>query len=113
MVSSLRQVYQLKVQLKGIRLPIWRRILIADVAPLDVFHHAVQISMGWTNSHLHQFMDGKRRYGLVDPEYGMDWDDDLLDESNQRKSVYCELTLNQFYTFFHELKRAHSLMGAM
>ena len=38
---------------------------------------------------------------------------DLLDESNQRKSVYCELTLNQFYQFFHELKRAHSLMHAM
>jgi len=100
LVSSLRQVYQLKVQLKGIRLPIWRRILIADVAPLDVFHHAVQISMGWTNSHLHQFIDGKRRYGLVDPEYGMDWDDDLLDESNFKvKDLFSEVGDSVLYEY--------------
>ena len=36
---------------------------------------------------------------------------DLLDEDNQRKSIYVELTLNEFYTFFHELKRAYALMG--
>ena len=35
---------------------------------------------------------------------------DLLDEQNQRKSVYVELSLNQFYQFFHEMKRAHNLM---
>ena len=38
---------------------------------------------------------------------------DLLDEQNQRKSLYIELSLNQFYQFFHELKRAYNLMGAM
>ncbi|CDW77877.1 comm domain-containing protein 7 [Stylonychia lemnae] len=35
---------------------------------------------------------------------------DLLNEQNQREAVYTELTLEQFYQFFHELKRAHSLM---
>ena len=38
---------------------------------------------------------------------------DLLNEQNQRESVYVELSLNQFYTFFHELKRAYNLMNAM
>ena len=36
---------------------------------------------------------------------------DLLDEDNGRKSVYVELSLNQFYSFFHELKKAYSLMS--
>jgi hypothetical protein len=35
---------------------------------------------------------------------------DLLNEKNEREAVYTELTLEQFYQFFHELKRAHSLM---
>ena len=38
---------------------------------------------------------------------------DLLNEQNQRESVYVELSLTQFYTFFHELKRAYNLMNAM
>ena len=38
---------------------------------------------------------------------------DLLDESNSLKSIYVELSLSQFYTFFHELKRAYSLMSTI
>ena len=38
---------------------------------------------------------------------------DLLDTDNKRKSVYVELTLNQFYQFFHELKKAYNLMSTM
>lgn len=82
MVSNLREVYQLKVQLKGVRPPIWRRFLVSNTATLEEFHHTIQIVMGWTNSHLHQFISGKARYGMVDPEFGMGWDDDLQDELN-------------------------------
>lgn len=82
MVTRLRQIYQIKVQLKGIRPPIWRRLLVADVAPLDELHHTLQIAMGWTNAHLHQFVSGRLRYGMVDPEFEMDWDRHLLDESD-------------------------------
>jgi len=82
MVSNLREVYQLKVQLKGIRPPIWRRFLVSNTSTLEDFHHTIQIVMGWTNSHLHQFISGKSRYGMVDPEFGMDWDDELQDELN-------------------------------
>ena len=82
MVSNLRETYQLKVQLKGIRPPIWRRFLISNTSTLEDFHHTIQIVMGWTNSHLHQFTSGKSRYGMVDPEFGMDWDDDLQNELN-------------------------------
>jgi len=65
--------------------------LISSTSSLEDLHHAIQISMGWTNSHLHQFMANKRRYGLVDPEFGMDWDDDLLDESGFKvKDVLAE-----------------------
>lgn len=35
---------------------------------------------------------------------------DLLNERNEREALYTELSLEQFYAFYHELKRAHSLM---
>lgn len=35
---------------------------------------------------------------------------DLLNQRNEKESVYAELTLQQFYSLFHELKRAHTLM---
>ena len=38
---------------------------------------------------------------------------DLLTEQNKRESIYVELSLNQFYTFFHELKRAYTLMNTL
>lgn len=82
MVSHLREVYQLKIQLKGISPPIWRRFLVLNTSALEDLHHTIQIVMGWTDSHLHQFICGKSRYGIIDPEFGADWDDDLENELN-------------------------------
>ena len=55
-------IYQLKITLKGIEPPIWRRIQIEDCS-LDQLHAHIQAAMGWTNSHLHQFEIGGVRYG--------------------------------------------------
>lgn len=38
---------------------------------------------------------------------------EVLNAQNQKEQHYCELTLDQFYTFFHELKRAYSLMEVL
>ena len=39
---------------------IWRRIQIQSDVLLSDFHRILQTTMGWTNSHLHQFIkDGK------------------------------------------------------
>jgi hypothetical protein len=59
------RLYQFKITLRGIRPPIWRRILVKDCS-LDKLHEHIQTAMGWTNSHLHHFLIGGIRYG--DPE---------------------------------------------
>lgn len=78
MVSHLRSIFQVKIALNGSAPPIWRKILISNTMNLYAFHQAVQIAMGWTDSHLHQFIDSKSRYGIIDPDFN--FDDDLLDE---------------------------------
>ena len=55
-------VYQFKITLLGTNPPIWRRIQVEDCT-LDRLHEHVQTSMGWTNSHLHDFRIGGQCFG--------------------------------------------------
>ena len=72
-VKQLRSIYQLKVSLEGSKPPIWRRLLVKSDIKLDVLHLALQISMGWTNSHLHQYISRDRKfYGIKDDDFEMD-----------------------------------------
>ena len=78
--KSLHSVYQLKVTLKYIQPPVWRRLLVASTANLQDVHMTLQITLGWTNSHLHEFVVGRSRYGLPDDEFPTD----ALDEIDYR-----------------------------
>jgi Plasmid pRiA4b ORF-3-like protein/Integrase core domain len=48
-------VYQFKVVLRGISPLIWRRLLLRSEQSIADLHYAVQIAMGWSDSHLHRF----------------------------------------------------------
>jgi hypothetical protein len=54
-VSSSPRLLQFKITLREIQPPIWRRIQVFDDT-LDKLHEHIQTAMGWTNSHLHQFI---------------------------------------------------------
>lgn len=49
-------LYQLKVSLEGAKPPIWRRILVPGDFTLAQLHKIIQLCMGWTDSHLHEFL---------------------------------------------------------
>jgi hypothetical protein len=76
MAADPRPVYQLKVTLEWSKPPIWRRILLPSTTTLPRLHSILQAAMGWTDSHLHQFVVGQVRYGTPEPEF----DPDILDE---------------------------------
>lgn len=63
------RVFQCKVTLRGSKPPIWRRFQVPDDVTLEHFHFALQIVMGWSNSHLHEFMIGDESYGEPHPDY--------------------------------------------
>jgi hypothetical protein len=61
-------IYQIKVTLLGTEPPIWRRLLAPAVMTLARLHDALQITMGWEDSHLHQYEIAGQQYGVPDPE---------------------------------------------
>jgi hypothetical protein len=69
-------VHQLKITLRYTRPPIWRRLLVPSEILLSDLHDVIQIAMGWTGGHLHQFE--------VAGVYYTDFDeDDLLDARSE------------------------------
>lgn len=62
-------VYRLRVELLEIKPLIWRRLLVPAEVRLPKLHQCLQLTMGWTNSHLHQFKVGDTHYGVPDPEW--------------------------------------------
>jgi hypothetical protein len=61
-------VLQLKVTLRHVRPPVWRRILVSSDTPLERLHDILQEAMGWTDSHLHAFAHGTTVYMADDPD---------------------------------------------
>lgn len=68
-----RQIYRLKITLLDIEPPVWRRIEVADNTTLAELNLIIQLAMGWTNSHLHQFIIDERFYS--DPRFELDFGD--------------------------------------
>ncbi|MGQ0779262.1 MAG: plasmid pRiA4b ORF-3 family protein [Pseudonocardiales bacterium] len=68
------QVYQLKIALKRMRNPVWRRVLMPAAASLGQLHEVIQIVMNWDGDHLHAFSVGDKRYS--DPFYMPELDDE-------------------------------------
>ncbi len=64
-------VFRLKVTLRGSRPPIWRRFLVPGKITLKRLHDCIQVVMGWTDSHLHQFEFRGVLYGTSDREFGL------------------------------------------
>lgn len=65
-----QSVYQLKITLRDVRPPIWRRVQVQGDVTLSHLHWVIQLSMGWTNSHLHSFLIHAQEYGIPMPEMG-------------------------------------------
>ncbi len=90
-------VYQLKVTLRHVRPPIWRRLRVSGAVALGQLHDALQIALGWTDSHLHQFRVGDACYGMLDPVE--DLGTDTIDERKVRLEQIAKVRAKLIYEY--------------
>jgi hypothetical protein len=63
-------VFELRVKLRHIEPPIWRELRVPAKATLAELHEALQTAFGWQNRHLHDFLIGDVRFGVVEADSG-------------------------------------------
>jgi hypothetical protein len=63
-------IFQLRIALLAIEPPIWRRIQVPGTMTLPRVHRVFQVVMGWTDSHLHEFVVRGQRYGQMSRDGG-------------------------------------------
>lgn len=89
------ETYQIKITLLDTHPPIWRRVLVPRDITLRQLHGIVQTVMGWTDSHLHQFVFKGQKYS--DPRYRLGTG--IIDE---RKKRLCEVISRTGSRFLYE-----------
>ena len=67
--SSADSIYQLKITLRDIKPPIWRRVQVKSNITLAQLHDVIQATMGWEDYHLHQYEKDGIYYGLPEQNY--------------------------------------------
>jgi hypothetical protein len=80
-------IYQIRVELNGSEPEIWRRLLVPSDVLLSDLHKILQTAMGWTNSHLHQFIKGRNFYEPPAPD-GELWDNSGIDYTGMALSEF-------------------------
>ncbi len=91
------QIYQIKVTLADSQPPIWRRIQVKSDITLAKLHRVLQMVMGWTDMHLHQFAILEKRYGVPDEE-----DVGLTETKDERKYKLHDLVRGEDSRFSYD-----------
>ena len=82
-MTNSKTIYQLKISLRDIRPPIWRRVQVQSSTTFSQLHLIIQAAMGWYNCHLHSFSIQGIEYGKPNPDYGLDLRDENKAKLNQ------------------------------
>ncbi|MDP2157502.1 MAG: plasmid pRiA4b ORF-3 family protein [Nitrospirota bacterium] len=102
MKKQFDQVYQFKITLQEIRPLIWRRIQVPALYTFWDLHVVIQDSLGWTDTHLHEFRlknpktNRKINIGFPDEDFGAKvspgWKkkiaDFLTEQNSKSKYIY-------------------------
>jgi hypothetical protein len=89
-------VAHLKVVLEDVEPAVVRRLIVPLDLRLDRLHQALQVALGWTNTHLWEFRAGETGWGVPDPDWGFDGPFDarkatlraVIEDTGARRLVY-------------------------
>ncbi len=85
---------RLRVSLRGVAPPVVRVLDVPRDVTLPELHDLLQVGIGWTDSHLHQFEAGQIRYGIPHPDFDGD-----LDSRDERTATVRDLPVRFRYLY--------------
>ena len=103
------RVYQLNIALEEI--PVWRRVLVREDINLGLLHAVIQVVMGWTNSHLHQFIIEDMFY--LNPRMGKDITFTDIPYIDERKTLLMDVVTRAGSEFEYEYDFGNSWMHSI
>ena len=68
--DTFAEIATARIELKDTYPPIWREVEVPTSIPLKVLHDIVQVTIGWMDYHLWEFVIDGRTYGLPMDEAG-------------------------------------------
>jgi len=74
-------IMTLRVTLNETKPPIWRRVAVPSDITLGKLHEVIQIVMGWTDDHLHQFILRDKKLKPTPEEIARRYREDAMDET--------------------------------
>jgi hypothetical protein len=89
--------YELKITLRGSKPSIWRRVQVHGSIKLNRLHKVFQDLMGWTDSHLHQFVDPPMVYSVPSGE-----DYPGVERLDERRFRLADLAPHEKASFLYE-----------
>jgi hypothetical protein len=93
-----KAILQVRIELRGTKPKVWRRVLVPQTITLLKLHLVIQAAFGWGHSHLHEFIAGDgERYGSADPMY--DSPGSINSENVRLTTVLRTSTLSYVYDF--------------
>ncbi len=98
--NSPAAAYQLKVSLRYCEPLIWRRIQVPGSMSLSRLHDLIQLCMGWTDIHLHQFVIGNNLYGP--PDLDDEWSEGKAFDESRFKLCDLEADMRQQFTYEYD-----------
>jgi Plasmid pRiA4b ORF-3-like protein len=98
--SRSSEIYQIKITLRNIRPPVWRRVLVPSDFTLGQLHQVIQTAMGgWVDYHLHEFDVAGTHYGAALEPGEDDWGTPVNDESRVKLANIVGLGSKFRYTY--------------
>ena len=98
-LAMIEPVARVRIELQSVSLTVWRRVDVPLSSTIAVLHDIIQIAMGWTDSHLHEFTIGERVYGMPDPGYDFD-DRKVYEDSSIRLEAVIERGFHRFHYLY-------------
>jgi Plasmid pRiA4b ORF-3-like protein len=90
-------IYELRITLRGSNPAIWRLVQVPGGIQLNRLHDVFQVVMGWTDSHLHQFVDAPIVYSVPsDDDYSR------VERLDERRFCLADILRQENAAFIYE-----------